>query len=291
MNRSTACTLAGTAALALTATMVAGPAGAATPREDAKGPYAIGLTNGQRLVAFSVDTPERTRGIGRVSGLSGDTKIVGIDYRVQDNRLYGVGDQGGVYRIRTRDARAVKVSQLTVALEGTKFGVDFNPAADRLRITGNTGQNLRHDVNPGGATLVDGTLTYPATPTTPAATADGVSGSAYTNNDLAMGTGTSLFDLDTNLDQVALQAPANAGPLSPTGKLGVDAGASAGFDIHSDVRGDATVDNHGYATLSVGGRFRLYTVSLLTGDVTYEGRFPAYRQVSDIAVRLDRNPR
>jgi hypothetical protein len=286
MNRSTACTLAGTAALALTATMVAGPAGAATPREDAKGPYAIGLTNGQRLVAFSVDTPERTRGIGRVSGLSGDTKIVGIDYRVQDNRLYGVGDQGGVYRIRTRDARAVKVSQLTVALEGTKFGVDFNPAADRLRIIGNTGQNLRHDVNPGGATLVDGTLTYP--PAT--APAKGVSGSAYTNNDLSMDTGTSLFDLDTNLDQVALQAPANAGPLSPTGKLGVDAGASAGFDIHSDVKEDATVDNHGFATLSVGGRFGLYTVSLLTGDVVSEGLFPAYRQVSDIAVRLDRNP-
>lgn len=47
MNRSTAGTLAGTAAPALTATMLAGPAGATTTRDDDKGPYAIRLTNGQ----------------------------------------------------------------------------------------------------------------------------------------------------------------------------------------------------------------------------------------------------
>lgn len=287
MNRSTACTLAGTAALALTATMVAGPAGAAKTSDSDKGPYAVGLTNGQRLVAFSVSTPQRTRGIGQVSGLSTDTKLVGIDFRVQNNRLYGVGDEGGVYVVRTRDARAVKVSQLTIPLEGTKFDIDFNPAADRLRIVSNIGQNLRHDVNEGGATLADTTLTYPPATTV----ADGVSGSAYTNNDLAMDTATSLFDVDTNLDQVALQAPANSGTLSPTGKLGVDAGASAGFDIYSDVRNGTTRANHGFATLSVGGKFRLYTVSLLTGDVVSEGRFPAYRQVSDIAVRLDTSDR
>jgi len=282
MNRSTACTLAGTAALALTATMVAGPAAAVT-RADDKGPYAVGLTKAQRLVAFSVSTPGRTRGIGVVSGLSGDTKLVGIDFRVQDGPLYGVGDEGGVYYVRTKTARASKVSQLTVPLEGTAFGVDFNPAADRLRITSNTGQNLRHDVNEGGATVADTTLTYPPA-TTPAT---GVSGSAYTNNDLADDTATSLFDLDTDLDQVALQAPANSGTLSPTGKLGVDAGSSAGFDVHSNVRAGSTVANAGFATLSVGGKYRLYRVSLLTGDVVAEGRFPKYRQVSDLAVRLD----
>ena len=58
-----------------------------------------------------------------------------------------------------------------------------------------------------------------------------MTGAAYTNNDLATDTATTLFDLDTTLDQVALQAPANAGTLSATGKLGVDAGGDAGFDI------------------------------------------------------------
>jgi Domain of unknown function (DUF4394) len=46
------------------------------------------------------------------------------------------------------DARATKVSQSTAALQRSAFGVDFNPAADRLRVS-DAGQNLRHDANPG----------------------------------------------------------------------------------------------------------------------------------------------
>ena len=65
---------------------------------------------------------------------------------------------------------------LSVALTGTNFGVDFNPAADRLRVISDTGQNLRHDLT-AGTTTVDG-LTYPPA-TTPAT---GVTGAAYTNN-------------------------------------------------------------------------------------------------------------
>ena len=115
----------------------------------------------------------------------------------------------------------------------------------------------------------------------------GVVGAAYTNNDLDTNTATTLYDLDTALDQVVTQVPANAGTLSPTGKLGVDAGSSAGFDVYSDVRAGSTVANSGFATLGVAGKQRLYRVSLLTGDVVAQGRFPKYRQVADLAVRLD----
>ncbi|MFJ7063770.1 DUF4394 domain-containing protein, partial [Streptomyces microflavus] len=51
---------------------------------------AVGLTADQRLVEFTVDRPARTRTIGKVSGLRGDTKVVGIDFRVQNEKLYGV---------------------------------------------------------------------------------------------------------------------------------------------------------------------------------------------------------
>jgi hypothetical protein len=40
----------------------------------------------------------RTREIGFVNGLSSpDASLVGIDFRVQDGQLYGVGDGGGIY--------------------------------------------------------------------------------------------------------------------------------------------------------------------------------------------------
>jgi len=107
----------------------------------------VGLTTDGRLVRFDSDRPARTRGIGRVKGLAGDTSLVGIDYRVQDGGLYGVGNAGGIYTLGTADAAATKVGQLTVALSGTSFGVDFNPAANRLRVVSDTDQNLRHNLD------------------------------------------------------------------------------------------------------------------------------------------------
>ena len=108
----------------------------------------IGLTDDGRLVSFRARSPERTRHIGYVTGLTGtDTALVGIDFRVQDGKLYGVGNGGGVYTIDPETAEATFVNALTVPLAGTVFGVDFNPAADRLRIISDTGQNLAHNVN------------------------------------------------------------------------------------------------------------------------------------------------
>jgi hypothetical protein len=244
---------------------------------------AIGLTADQRLVSFRVNEPDEVRGIGRISGLQGDSRLVGIDYRVQDGNLYGVGDAGGVYTLAVTDAKATKVSQLTVALSGTSFGVDFNPAADRLRIVSDNGQNLRHNVNAGGTTVADTALTYP--PATAVTT--GVTAVAYTNNDLNADTGTALYDIDTTLDQVALQAPANSGQLSPIGKLGVDAVADAGFDIYSEIRSGRAVDAVGFATLSVSGRTTLYRVSLITGRADRLGNFPSRMQATDLALPLN----
>ncbi|MFD5986557.1 DUF4394 domain-containing protein [Streptomyces cyaneofuscatus] len=245
---------------------------------------AIGLTTDQRLVAFAVDRPAGTSAIGKVSGLRGDTKVVGIDFRVQNEKLYGVGDKGGVYTLDTANARAVKVSQLTVALSGRQFGVDFNPAANRLRVISNTGQNLRHNLDDGAAplgTTADGTLTNP---TTPPSTAMGVTGAAYTNNDLDAATATTLFDIDTLADRVSLQSPANAGTLAPTGNLGVNAGPDAGFDIYFSPKHGT---NQGFATLNTAGAARLYAVDVLTGAARDLGAFPQRRQVTDLALPLD----
>lgn len=151
---------------------------AADARRSGRSLNAVGLTTDGRLVRFSTDTPGRTRNIGKVqNGLSGDQSLIGIDYRVQDGKLYGVGNNGGIYTLSTADASASKVGQLTVGLMGTAFGVDFNPAANRLRVISNTGQNLRHNIDDAtatapplaGMTQNDGTLTIPPATTRPPA--------------------------------------------------------------------------------------------------------------------------
>ncbi|MFE5614391.1 DUF4394 domain-containing protein [Streptomyces sp. NPDC056524] len=254
------------------------------PARGHKALHAVGLTGDQRLVEFDVRKPSSTWSLGKVSGLSGDTKLVGIDFRVQNEKLYGVGDKGGVYTLSTTNAKAMKVSQLTVALAGSAFGVDFNPAANRLRVVSDTGQNLRHNIDDPAAALtttVDGTLTNP---TMPPSTALGVTGAAYTNNDLNASTATTLFDLDTMADRISLQSPANAGTLAPTGNLGVDAVLDAGFDIYYS---PASGTNHGFAAIGTAGSWRLYAVDVLTGKAISKGAFPTKYQVTDLALPIN----
>ncbi|MEJ1202475.1 MULTISPECIES: DUF4394 domain-containing protein [unclassified Streptomyces] len=290
-TRLLASAVAGAAALSLTvpALASAGQTGqdSFTPhgRAASGGLVSVGLTSDQRLVGFRVANPADTWSFGKVTGLKGDKKLVGIDFRVQNGKLYGVGDEGGIYTV-SKNAKATKVSQLTVALEGEYFGVDFNPPANRLRVISDTGQNLRHNIDDPAAprtTTTDGTLTNP---TTPPSTALGVTGAAYTNNDLNAATATTLFDIDTVNDRVSIQSPANAGTLAPTGALGVNAGPSAGFDIYYR---PSDGSNRGYAALSAGGKQRFYRVNILNGQADLVGSFPAARQVVDVALPLNQN--
>jgi len=249
----------------------------------------IALTSDQRLIVFQDNQPGSARDIGSINGLmSGDT-VVGIDFRVQDGKLYGVTRSGGIYVIDHNTAQAIKVSQLSVAMEGTEFGVDFNPAADRLRIVSDSGQNLRHNVNAGGTTLVDDPLDYP--PATPlnavGPNASGVSASAYTNNDLDATTATTLFAINSGLDQLALQSPPNDGTLASVGKLDTDAGVQIGFDIYSTLRDGVTVGVEGLASVaSENGTATLYRVNLATGKLRAAGNFASQNKVIGIAIPL-----
>lgn len=242
----------------------------------------IGLTVDQRLVAFTAKSPGKERNLGRISGLQApDTALIGIDFRVQDDLLYGVGTGGGIYTINATTGVATRVSQLTVALSGNTFGVDFNPAANALRVVSDTGQNLRHPFAgaTAGQTQIDSPLNYAGV------VATGITGSAYVNNDADANTGTTLFAIDTQLNQVALQSPPNAGTLVATGKLGVDADAAVGFDIYSIIREGMTTGNVAFASLSVAGKPGFYAVNLLTGRVDLVGSLGV--PLLDIAIPLE----
>ncbi|MBA3731308.1 MAG: DUF4394 domain-containing protein, partial [Gammaproteobacteria bacterium] len=261
---------------ALLAASVALPSVASAAERD-ENLSVVGLTQDGRLVSFKTESPGRSNELSFVSGFVGsDTQLIGIDYRVQDNLLYGVGDAGGIYTLDPSSGQLNLVTNLTVDLNGNAFGVDFNPAADALRVVSNRGQNLRHPF--AGPTMfqtaVDGTLTYPATTTTPEITARGVTGSAYTNNDLDATTSTTLFGIDTKLDQVVVQSPANAGLVQATGSLGVNASQWVGFDNYSEIQNGQTQFIRGFASLRIGGTDgALYEVELLTGKAASLGKF------------------
>jgi hypothetical protein len=246
----------------------------------------LALTMDQRLVQFRECNPGRLKEIGSVYGLQlPDTALVGIDFRVQDGELYGVGNGGGIYTIDTSSAVATLASRLSVGINPNGiFGVDFNPAADRLRIISDAGQNLAHDLNTG-VTANNLTLNYPAPPAPVNINpADGVTGAAYTNNDLSGTAGTTLFDIDTVRNQVAIQSPPGQGELVAVGSLTVDPYTAVGFDIYTDLKDNAAFKNRGFASLVVGGVSGFYRLNLLTGQAISIGTFSD--PVIDIAIPI-----
>lgn len=271
---------AAAAAVATSAGVVAATSGPAS----AAGLATYGITaNGKQLFMFSSDDPTTFNWVRNVTGLSGDTFLVGVDFRVQDGLLYGVGNAGGVYTISIPGAVTTKVSQLSVALQGSNFGVDFNPAANRLRIVSDSGQNLRHNIDDGSTahqTISDTWLTNVGA----SGTATGVSAVAYTNNDLNSDTNTTLFAINTTLDTLTIQSPPNEGKLQPVGNLGWDYNLNAGFDIYTTLQNGKAVSASGFASLPHDGITSLYVINLFTGSATLVGDFPLL--AGDIAVSL-----
>jgi hypothetical protein len=278
----------------MTAVLIFGLSGVAAAQNNAvcgrRGNFdnleSVGLTADGRLICFRERQPGQARVIGAIGGLMGGERIIGIDFRPADGKLYGLGNAGGVYVIDAQTAMAMRVSMLNgnngapVPLMGTMIGIDFNPVPDRLRTVSEAGQNLRINVDTG-ATLVDRSLTNPD-----GGPERGVTAVAYTNNDKSPDTNSVLYDLDIVEDQLYVQAPPNMGSLNQVGLFGVDVTATAGFDIFSEVRNNKTVRVRALSALVIGGQTRVSQVDLATALVTPGQAFAANNAVIDIAIPL-----
>ena len=211
----------------------------------------IALTASGRLVSFNKSAPASLRSNVLVSGLLAGEQLLGIDVRPADGRLYAVSNQNRIVTIDPASGAASLKSTLAAApgdafaaISGTRFGVDFNPVADRLRVVSDTGQNLRINVDTG-ATITDGAINGAAA---------AITASAYTNSFVGPAT-TQLYAIDAASGTIYLQNPPNNGTLAMPVSLGVTATATNGFDIDSR-------DNTGYAALTVGGTTQLYKITI-----------------------------
>jgi len=223
----------------------------------------VGVTSDNRLVGFKVGTPGTFDSNVAIGGLQGGENIIGFDVRPANGRFYALTDAGRLYTIDPTTGTATPGALLAadmmdttlpyMMLSGTKYGVNFNPVPDRLRIVSDMEQNLRVNVD-SGLTTTDTTLTR---------TAFAVGAAAYTNSFVGT-TGTVLYVIDSQSDRLAIQDPPNNGTLKDVGALGVNVTAVSGFEI-------VGVDT-GLAALDVGtGAPSLYTINLATGAATAVG--------------------
>jgi DNA-binding beta-propeller fold protein YncE len=206
---------------------------------------------GEDILATIDTKTNKATGLTKIDGVG---PILGVDVRPADGQLYALASDGTIAIVDALTGKAAPKSKLDSPLpEGVRITVDFNPVADKLRIIGSDGTNLRADVDAGKVTQ-DKPLQFAQTDAAAGQTPFIIAG-AYSNS--VKGTKeTTLYDIDGALGAVFRQAPPNDGILNTIGMTGLDVDA-IGFDIVADGAGGNT------AMLVAKGN--LYTVDLTSG--------------------------
>jgi hypothetical protein len=229
-----------------------------------------------RVLLVTLDTTNPTGiSINLIRGLQPGEGIVGIDFRPVNKQLYALGSSSRLYTIDTRTAQATQVGtgRFATLLEGTEFGVDFNPTVDRLRVVSNTGQNLRLHPDTGAIVAVDMPLRY-ADGMTPNAVA-----SAYTNS-VPNATSTTLYNLDARRKVLVTQIPPNDGVLNVVAPFNIDLSELAGFDISPNNGQAFIMGRHANSSTCA-----LYRIDLTSGATTQLLVMPYLEQLSGLAIQ------
>ena len=239
----------------------------------------VGLTSTNLLVSFDSADPTHLLSSVKIKGLAAGEDIVSIDSRAANGLLYGLTKQNTLYTLNPYSGVATKVGPAgapDLALTGKAFAIDFNPAVDRLRVVSDLDQNLR--INPFTGVVVDGDGGTMGTQPDTALAFDATDVNTGKNPNLAEvaydrnfqgATLTTLFGIDSNLNALVRiggvdGAPSpNSGAIFTVGALGVDPGATVGFDV--------AADGTAFASLAVKGKTKLFTIDLVTGAATEVG--------------------
>lgn len=215
---------------------------------------AIALTGDRTLL--TIDTASAT--VTATVEVQGIARLLGIDLRPGNGRLYGVTDAQAIVEIDPATGAVTEVATMAtpLPLADAPVIVDFNPAADRLRyMTGTTNHRVHPDT---GEVTVDGSLAYVAEDMH-AGEAPNIVAAAYTNS-YGKPEKTAMFNIDATISGLIQQTAPNDGTLAAIGKLGVMLEGPVGFDVAT------TADGTNTAWLAASGG--LHTVDLATGAVT-----------------------
>jgi len=231
------------------------------------------------LIKFNTGTPRKIDSRVRVTGLRPGESLVGIDFRVSRGQLYGLTDAGRLLRIDPGSGATTQVGTAAVPLAGRRFGFDFNPTVDRIRVVSDDALNLRLHPDTGAVVAADPALRASGGQT------PSIAAAAYTYNQKDEKL-TTNYAIDVARGWLVVQGSVegqqpvvspNTGLISDVGPLGTGPLEDAAFDI-------ADRDNAAYAALRVGGRTRLYAIDLRAGKATLLGTVDRGQPLRGIAI-------
>ena len=271
------------------------------------------LGGAQAITSVAPGAPAATTMPVALTGLATGEVLVGIDFRPSSvgaagNVLFGVSSANKLYTVNTASGAVTAIGTVLTAaatgdtsgaamfatLSGAKFGVDFNPVPDRIRVVSDTQQNLR--INPNNAQVNSDINLAPA---------GSIVSAAYTRNFDGLTGGTALYGIDNASSMLvrigadpsdgsactdaATDANPNCGDVINVGALGQTIIGDVGFDIVGGQNGFA-LTSFGTAT---SGQTTLYRIILGTGAVTAVGLIgggTTTTPIQDIAIGLAVKP-
>lgn len=284
-------------ALATTTLLIAGCAAVPEPDGPPRKETVFAVTQSHHLISFNAGQPGRLLSDRPLEGLEAGEQVLGIDYRVARGVMFALGSSGRVFTVDVASAQLTPVgsAKFAVALDGKRFGFDFNPAADRIRIVSDARQNLRAhpdtgalaDAAPDTAGLqTDGRLTY-AEGDANAAVTPAIVAAGYTYNqenekittNFAIDAATGALVRQGSVEGAQPVVSPNTGKLFTVGSLGIAGLADAHFDI-------ADVSNDAYAAVSttLDATPQFYLVDLKTGAATRLGKVGKGEPLRGIAI-------
>lgn len=257
-------------------------------------------TSTNKLVSFDSATPGTLSADVTITGLQANEFIAAIDFRPATGELYGLGlvdggatRTGRLYTIdpTTAVATLVGAGSFSTTLGDTdRYGFDFNPTVDRIRVTNSLDANFRLNPDTGAIVGVDGDISDGT------ATEEIVNGIAYDRN---FGSNlTTLYGYDYQTDSLVTVGGLNGSPSPNSGllttigraKLGgvnfTSASSLLGFDIGGDFGGPDV----GWLGIDKSGQpgAHLYNIDLATAALTDLGQIGGSARVfGGLAVQPD----
>lgn len=241
------------------------------------------------LLSFDSLTPEAIIRTVNITGLQDRERIMAIDVRPSTGQLYGLGitdwpvnTTSRLYMINPTTGVATQIGAMpfTVSLSGFRFGFDFNPVTDEIRIVSDPGQNLR--IHPDTGQVIDADLLTPGIQTDSALV--GISGAlgsvpviAHSNN-FTGATSTTLYGVNGNDGRLVSIGDVSGSPISPnSGRLFSIGGppiAAGPLEFDIAPTGEAFITRPSVYDIDFATPpFRipqLVGVNLTTGTVTFE---------------------
>ncbi|WP_293394566.1 DUF4394 domain-containing protein [Nevskia sp.] len=247
-----------------------------------EGRDAYAITDSGSLIKFQTDKPESLDNTMTITGLADGESILQIDFRAEDEVLYGLTSNNRIATIDTDNGVATLVSATPFETSPGVSGqlnqpvMDINPQQDLIRVidyqptsSGTPTSILRINPVTGALDQSDGSMLRFNDSDTNDGEVVQLAAIAHTNNDKDATT-TTLYGLEFNTQ--SLVRITNAGVLTTVGVLDRGFVAIAGFDVVRE-RGDKPEDI-GTAYVAIAERnntSRFYEINLTDGNTSGTG--------------------